>query len=146
MYSLVSVLDVKVAYSLNRLRRLAMDKWRLFIDYCNKDLVVRRRFDMAIEEPHPMPGILEQSFVTMATIKESEIPMVAAAAAASSRAQTADMDICVCCADDISMELIEMKCCKKPIRRQFILAWLAVSNRCVYCRGRADTLGVVDSQ
>ena len=70
--------------------------------------------------------------------------MVAAAAAASSLAQTANMDICICCADDISMELIEMKCCKKPIHRQCILAWLAVSNRCVYCRGQADTLAVVD--
>jgi hypothetical protein len=144
MYSLVSVLDVKVAYSLNGLRRLAMDKWRLFIDYCNKDLVVRRRFDVAIEEPHPMPGMPEQSFVTMATIKESEIPMVAAVAAALSRAQTAEMDICICCADDISMELIEMKCCKKPIHRQCILVWLAVSNQCVYCCGQADTLAVVD--
>jgi hypothetical protein len=61
MYSLVSVLDIEVAYSLNGLRRLAMDKWRLFIDYCNNDLVVRRRFDVAIKEPHPMPGMPEQS-------------------------------------------------------------------------------------
>jgi hypothetical protein len=91
-----------------------------------------------------MPGMPEQSFVTMATIKESEIPMVAAAAAALSRAQTANMDICICCEDDISIELIEMKCCKKPIHRQCILSWLAVSNRCVYCRGQTDTLAVVD--
>ncbi len=42
------------------------------------------------------------------------------------------------------MELIQMNCCKNTIHRQCILAWLAVSNRCVYCRAEVETVQVVD--
>ncbi len=52
MYSLMSLADVKLAYSLNSLRKGVIDKWKRFIDYCDSNLVVRRRFDVTrMEEP-----------------------------------------------------------------------------------------------
>ncbi len=53
-------------------------------------------------------------------------PAVAKAVAASSQAAAADLDICFCDADDISMELIVMKCCKKTIHRLCLVVWLAL--------------------
>jgi hypothetical protein len=113
MYSLVSVDDVKLAYSLNSLRKLVIDKWKRFIDYCDHNLVVWRRFEVPMEEPRPLPGF--PLLPTATTIDENETapqrhPAVADAVAASSKAPPADLDICFCAVDDISMELIEMKC------------------------------------
>ena len=36
-----------------------------------------------------------------------------------------------------------MKCCKKTIHRQCVIAWLAMSNRCVHCQ-QAVTMEVVE--
>ena len=71
-------------------------------------------------------------------------PAVADAVAASSQALAVDVDICFCAADDISMELIEMKCCKKNIHRLCLVAWLATSNHCVHCRGEVTMEEVFD--
>ncbi len=119
MYSLISVDDIKLAYSLNTLHKLVMDKWKRFIDYCDQDLVVWRSFEVTMEEPQPLPGLSPLPPATMSD--ENEVmrqihPAVAVADAvtASAQAPPADLDICFCAADEISMELIEMRCCKKP--------------------------------
>ena len=122
-----------------------MDNWRKFIHCCESDLIVRRWFEIELEEPSQIKdGIPVLPPNTMRVIKESDVPMVAAAAATSAPALMADMDVCVSCADEPSMDLVEMKCCKKTIHRQCILAWLAVSNQCVHCQAEVDTVNVAD--
>jgi hypothetical protein len=97
-----------------------------------------------MEEPRPIEGIPVFLLDTTRVIKESDVPMVATVAVTLAWASMADMDVCVCCADEPSMDLVEMKCCKKIIHRQCILAWLAVCNCCDHCRAEVDTVNVVE--
>jgi len=140
LYSLTSEQDVKVSYSINSIRKLAIEKWRRFLDYCNSDLIVRKRFDVQIEEPRPMPGIT----LSASAISAPDYQQPAAAAAGSSHVATAELDVCICCVDDLSMELVQMKCCRKTIHKICLVAWLAVSNRCVHCRGEVNITQVLD--
>jgi hypothetical protein len=144
IYSLVSLEQVKLAYSINSMRKLVIDNWKRFLNYCNSDLVVTRRQLITLEEPHPAPGMpLLPIRPIYEQMQEPVNPAVVAAAVASAKAPTADMDVCICCANDPLMELIEMKCCKKTIHRQCVIAWLAMSNRCVHCQ-QAVTMEVVE--
>jgi hypothetical protein len=89
------------------------------VDYCNSELIVRKRMMTTMEEPYPIPGTAEPTHHrtrtndNMATSNQA----VASAVAASLNAAPADMDICFCAADDMDMELVMMTCCKKTIHR-----------------------------
>ena len=56
MYHLVSVEDVEMSNATGLIRRLVIEKWRRFVDYCDDDLVVRKRLMITMEEPYPIPG------------------------------------------------------------------------------------------
>ena len=132
MYHLVLVEDVEMSNLTGSIRRLVLEKWRRFVDYCDDDLVVRKRLMITMEEPYPIPGMPQAAHYTTRTDDDqaTSIPAVASAVAASLQGAPADMDICFCCADDVDMELVRMTCCKKTIHRQCILACLHVSTHC----------------
>ena len=145
MYNLVSVEDVQVSYATRSIRALAIEKWRRFVDYCNSDLIVRKRMMITMEEPYPLPGMAVPTYdrTTMHDNMATSNQAVASAVAASLNAAPADMDICFCAADDDGMELVRMTCCKKTIHRGCVIAWLQFSTHCMYCRRNATLIEVV---
>ena len=43
-------------------------------------------------------------------------------------------ELCFCCADSASMEVIHLPCCKASVHRHCVLDALTTNDQCVYCR------------
>jgi hypothetical protein len=54
------------------------------------------------------------------------------------------MDICFCCCDSVSMDLVRLTCCKKTIYHQCLMAYLGTNSQCCYCRCPVDMKNVMD--
>ncbi len=59
-------------------------------------------------------------------------------------APEADMDICFCCCDSLSIDLVHLTCHKKTIHRQCLMAYLRTNSQCCYCRCPVDMKKVMD--
>jgi hypothetical protein len=53
-------------------------------------------------------------------------------------------ELCFCCADSASMEVIHLPCCKASVHRQCVLDALKSNNQCVYCRKVLDPQDIID--
>ena len=53
-------------------------------------------------------------------------------------------ELCFCCADLASMEVIHLPCCKASVHRQCVLDALQSNNQCVYCRKVLDPQDIID--
>jgi hypothetical protein len=53
-------------------------------------------------------------------------------------------ELCFCCADLPSMEVINLPCCKASVHRHCVLEALQSNNQCVYCRQVLDPQDIVD--
>jgi hypothetical protein len=53
-------------------------------------------------------------------------------------------ELCFCCADLASMEVIHLPCCKASVHRQCVLDAFQSNNQCVYCRKVLDPQDIID--
>jgi hypothetical protein len=53
-------------------------------------------------------------------------------------------ELCFCCIDSRSMEVINLPCCKASVHRHCVLEALQSNNQCVYCRKVLDPQGIID--
>ncbi len=53
-------------------------------------------------------------------------------------------ELCFCCADLPSMEVINLPCCKASVHRHYVLEALQSNNQCVYCRQVVDPQDIID--
>ena len=111
---------------------------------CNPDLLVRVCGHLPLLKPHPKEGDAVDVPARSTQINPLVNPLVAASAAALANALIASMDICFCCADEPTMELIVLVCCKKTLHKQCVLTSLGMSSQCVYCRAMLDISKVLD--
>jgi hypothetical protein len=111
---------------------------------CNRDLLVRVCGHLPLLKPHPKEGDAVDVPARNTQINPLVNPLVAAAAAALANALIVSMDICFCCADEPTMELIVLVCCKKNLHKKCVLASLGMSSQCVYCCAVLDIAKVLD--
>ncbi len=144
LFSLVTTQDIWLAYSTNPIQRMVVDQWQLFLSACNRDLLVRVCECLPLLELHPEENDVVDVLARNTQINPSVNPLVAVAAAASAKALIASMEICFCCADESTMDLIVLVCCKKTLHKQCVLASLGMSSQCVYCCAMLDIAKVLD--
>ncbi len=53
-------------------------------------------------------------------------------------------ELCFCCVDSPSMEVINPPCCKASVHRQCVLKALKSNDQCVYCRKVLDPQDIID--
>ncbi len=53
-------------------------------------------------------------------------------------------ELCFCCLDSPSMEVINLPCCKASVHRQCVLEALQSNNQCVSCRKVLDPQDIID--
>ncbi len=53
-------------------------------------------------------------------------------------------ELCFCCTDLPSMEVINLPCCKASVHRHCVLEALQSNNQCVYCRKVLDPQDIID--
>ncbi len=53
-------------------------------------------------------------------------------------------ELCFCCVDSPSMEVIHLPCCKASVHRHCVLEALQSNNQCVYCRKVLDPQDIID--
>ncbi len=53
-------------------------------------------------------------------------------------------ELCFCCIDSPSMEVINLLCCKASVHRHSVLEALKSNNQCVYCRKVLDPQDIID--
>ncbi len=53
-------------------------------------------------------------------------------------------ELCFCCIDSPSMEVINLPCCKASVHRHCVLKALQSNNQCVYCRKVLDPKDIID--
>ncbi len=53
-------------------------------------------------------------------------------------------ELCFCCIDSPSMEVINLPCCKASVHTHCVLEALQSNNQCVYCRKVCDPQDVID--
>ena len=53
-------------------------------------------------------------------------------------------ELCFCCIDSPSMEVINLPCCKASVHRHCVLEALQSNNQCVYCRKILDPQDIID--
>jgi hypothetical protein len=53
-------------------------------------------------------------------------------------------ELCFCCVDSPSMEVINLPCCKASVQRHCVLEALQINNQCVYCRKVLDPQDIID--
>ncbi len=53
-------------------------------------------------------------------------------------------ELCFCCVDSPSMEVINLPCCKASVHRHFVLKALQSNNHCVNCRKVLDPQDIID--
>ncbi len=53
-------------------------------------------------------------------------------------------ELCFCCIDSPSMEVINLPCCKASVHRHCVLKALQSNNQCVYCRNVLDPQDIID--
>jgi hypothetical protein len=53
-------------------------------------------------------------------------------------------ELCFCCVDSPSMEVINLPCCKTSVHRHCVLEALQSNNQCVYCRKVLDPQDIID--
>ncbi len=53
-------------------------------------------------------------------------------------------ELCFCCVDSPSMEVINLPCCKASVHRHCILEALKSNDQCVYCRKVLDPQDIID--
>jgi hypothetical protein len=53
-------------------------------------------------------------------------------------------ELCFCCEDSPSMEVINLPCCKASVHRHCVLEDLQSNNQCVYCRKVLDPQDIID--
>jgi hypothetical protein len=52
-------------------------------------------------------------------------------------------ELCFCCADSPSMEVVHLPCCKASVHRHCVLEALQSNNQCVYCRKNLDPQDII---
>jgi hypothetical protein len=121
LYSLVDALEAQQVYQANKVRKVVINYWKRFLQACSGDLPVRVR--QRNRELNRGDGVN---------------PSVEAALSASSNAMDASMDLCFCCSDALSMELIRLPCCQKTVHRLCLLGCLSMNSQCLHCRKVLD--------
>ncbi len=53
-------------------------------------------------------------------------------------------ELCICCIDSPSMEVINLPCCKASVHRHCDFKALQSNNQCVYCRKILDPQDIID--
>ncbi len=53
-------------------------------------------------------------------------------------------ELCFCCIDSPSMEVINLPCCKASVHRRCVLEAHKSNNQCVYCREVLDPQDIID--
>jgi hypothetical protein len=53
-------------------------------------------------------------------------------------------ELCFCCVDSPSMDVINLPCCKTSVHRHCVLEALQSNNQCVYCRKVLDPQDIID--
>ena len=53
-------------------------------------------------------------------------------------------ELCFCCIDSPSMEVINLPCCKASVHRRCVLEALKSNNQCVYCWKVLDPQDIID--
>ncbi len=53
-------------------------------------------------------------------------------------------ELCFCCIDLPSMEVILLPCCKAGVHRHCVLEYLKTNDQCVYCRQVQDPQDIID--
>jgi hypothetical protein len=53
-------------------------------------------------------------------------------------------ELCFCCIDSPSMEVINLPCCKASVHRHCVLKALQSNNQCVYCKKVLDSQDIID--
>ncbi len=144
LFSWVTTQDDRLAYSTNSIRHMVVEQWQLLLSACNHDLLVRVCEHLLLLEPHPEEGDIVDVPAKNTQINPLVNSLVAAAAATLAKSPIASMDICFCCADEPTMELIVLVRCKKTLHKQCVLASLGMSSQCVYCRAVLDIAKVLD--
>jgi hypothetical protein len=110
IYNLTTLYEINLAYHTNSICSIVIREWERLVAQCNNGLILRVREHLPLLEPRAedgeTPTAARRSYPTIDAA-------VAAAAAASADAPEADMDICFCCRDSLSMDLVHFTCCKK---------------------------------
>ncbi len=53
-------------------------------------------------------------------------------------------ELCFCCVDSPSMEVINLPCCKTSVHKHCVLEALQSNDQCVYCRKVLDPQDIID--
>ncbi len=53
-------------------------------------------------------------------------------------------ELCFCCIDSPSIEVINLPCCKASVHRRCVLEALKSNDQCVYCRNVLDPQDIID--
>ncbi len=53
-------------------------------------------------------------------------------------------ELCFCCVDSPSIEVINLPCCKASLHRHCVLEALKSNDQCVYCRNVLDPQDIID--
>ncbi len=53
-------------------------------------------------------------------------------------------ELCFCCKDPPSMEVINLPCCKASVHRHYVLEALQSNNQCVYCKKVLDPQDIIN--
>jgi hypothetical protein len=54
------------------------------------------------------------------------------------------LELCFCCIDSPSMEVINLPCCKASVHRCCVLEALKSNDQCAYCRKVLDPQDIID--
>ncbi len=112
IYNLTTSYEVNLAYQTNSIKTLVFREWEWLVAQCNNNLILRVREHLPLLEPRAEDGETPTAARRSYPVIEAA---VAAAAAASVDAPEAKMDVCFCCCDSVSMDLVCLTCCKKKI-------------------------------
>ncbi len=121
-----------------------MEHWTCFVGQCEQDLLVGVREHLPLHTPTAedcdLVLLLGNTFST-APISD---PVVAAAVAALAQAEIDHRQLCFCYCDLPDMEKVRLKCCKRTIHWQCVIAYLGINSQCAYyCGGVFDIAGVL---
>ena len=143
MFKLATEYEVKIAYHMNALRTLMMNKWKRFVTRFNDNLIVCVRERIPLRTTFAEDGDLVLPTRNSSLLTATIDPVIAAAAAASAEAPMDNVQLCFRCCDSANMELIIILCYKQFIHWQCLLAHIGVSSQCCYCRRAITDIATV---
>ncbi len=110
-----------------------VDKWKEYVEYCDQDLITRKIYHYPVlEEPHPLEGKPQlplhnnNSWPECNTGKDDMD--VCTALMVSANTPLTDVDICFCCTDEPTIELIKLVCCLQTVHSKCLIAILALGS------------------